>query len=492
MPQNAKNAIPALLPATMKSPLTHSRLGPALRREDDEKSETAAQPRGPDGQSKTVVSSREPTGDTDERTKSSTSGQKRPRSAGSRKSSRKRPRTTRSAHHGAGTGHGLPNHVLRTTWSPDVLPKHYNGTYKCQYTFYSFSICAIQLKNVRVAVAHVAAMKEVKRLVQARLNEVLIAGRNASRKDFVEAAGAAVAEVRGTHPSLAVGAWRFFSKIEPQPGTGLKAVRSNMTGDLTDALNGWSRICESEGVTDVSALAGLEVRRKAADSYAAHVLENLRPGAFPKDSSVLGALRLWRFEKNVSRENVRREGVDWVYSDTFGLIKDRADQKLKACQTGVGYESFQRLLYRWARGRQLSHLRNHPLPYTTISVNKGFAAKLHRDTRNEGPSVALALGEFTGGGLRYWPGDSKRGDVESLRGQPSIVFDMRSRPAVFDGNCGHEVEDFQGERFSLVFFTVQGYEKADCAARRAVRAVSGNWPTAAALRRLHKQVPQPT
>ena len=102
-----------------------------------------------------------------------------------------------------------------------------------------------------------------------------------------------------------------------------------------------------------------------------------------------------------------------------------------------------------ARGRQLSHLRNHPLPYTTISVNKGFAAKLHRDTRNEGPSVALALGEFTGSGLRYWPGDSKRGDVESLRGQPSIVFDMVAMAQTDRASC-NPVDWFSPRRFFAV------------------------------------------
>ena len=49
------------------------------------------------------------------------------------------------------------------------------------------------------------------------------------------------------------------------------------------------------------------------------------------------------------------------------------------------------------------------LPFTTISLNKNYAGRMHRDAGNIGPSIGLAIGTFTGGKLRYWAGDSQKG-----------------------------------------------------------------------------------
>ena len=155
-----------------------------------------------------------------------------------------------------------------------------------------------------------------------------------------------------------------------------------------------------------------------------------------------------------------------------------------------GHTHFHRLLVLWVRGRMSPSFRERALPHTSISINKGFAAKLHRDRLNEGPSVALAVGAFTGGGLQYWPGDDKKCGLERLRDQPSIVLDTRKSPCVFDGNCGHEVQPFLGERFSIVAFTVHGYRGADRATRRAIKEAGGEWPSHDALQRLREKLPR--
>ena len=54
---------------------------------------------------------------------------------------------------------------------------------------------------------------------------------------------------------------------------------------------------------------------------------------------------------------------------------------------------------------QWSWLRGQLVPHTTIALNKNLAARLQRDNGHEGPSVGTALGFFTGGELRYWPGN---------------------------------------------------------------------------------------
>jgi len=75
--------------------------------------------------------------------------------------------------------------------------------------------------------------------------------------------------------------------------------------------------------------------------------------------------------------------------------------------------------------------------YTTIQVNKNTQCKPHIDTNNVGDSYIIALGNFTGGDLV----------IESKK------FNIRNRFKRFDGHLAHWVEPFEGDRYSLVFFT---------------------------------------
>ena len=55
------------------------------------------------------------------------------------------------------------------------------------------------------------------------------------------------------------------------------------------------------------------------------------------------------------------------------------------------------------------------VPFTSIAVNKGFAARRHRDASNEGPSVIRSFGQFEKGGeLFYWPADDGTRLVDKL------------------------------------------------------------------------------
>merc|ERR1712232_1208785 len=153
-----------------------------------------------------------------------------------------------------------------------------------------------------------------------------------------------------------------------------------------------------------------------------------------------------------------------------------------------GHENFVRLLSAWARKRS----PNGELPFTTISLNKNYAGRLHRDAGNIGPSVGCAIGPFTGGRLRYWAGDSQKGarsaDVESVRDEPSVALNIK-RGVVFDGNCAHEVEPFEGERYSLIFFTVKKYKKTSSAVKRKMINMGADWPTRRSLAKLANEVP---
>jgi len=76
----------------------------------------------------------------------------------------------------------------------------------------------------------------------------------------------------------------------------------------------------------------------------------------------------------------------------------------------------------------------------------------------------------------YWPDDDGTLPVESLRATDAITLDTTA-VALFDGSRCHEVLAFQGERYSLVYFTPSGYTKASTADWGML--VASAWPAEA-------------
>lgn len=82
------------------------------------------------------------------------------------------------------------------------------------------------------------------------------------------------------------------------------------------------------------------------------------------------------------------------------------------------------------------------IPFTSITVNQNYKAAAHRDKGNKGESFLVAFGDFTGGNLKI------------LEGEMKGEYDVRT-PLITDfSKVLHEVQDFQGDRFSLVFYTL--------------------------------------
>lgn len=82
------------------------------------------------------------------------------------------------------------------------------------------------------------------------------------------------------------------------------------------------------------------------------------------------------------------------------------------------------------------------IPYTSITVNQNYKAKAHKDKGNKGESFLVAFGNYTGGNLKILEGE--------LMGE----HDVRT-PLITDfSKILHEVQEFQGERYSLVFYTI--------------------------------------
>ena len=84
-----------------------------------------------------------------------------------------------------------------------------------------------------------------------------------------------------------------------------------------------------------------------------------------------------------------------------------------------------------------------PFSFNAITVNQGYKADKHRDKHNLGNSFLVAFGNFTGGELVIHEGD--------LSGTHNIQY----KPIITDfSKVFHSVNDFQGERYSLVFYTL--------------------------------------
>jgi hypothetical protein len=293
-------------------------------------------------------------------------------------------------------------------------------------------------------------------------------------------------EVRATAPNLV--AWRYHS-IARRPDDS-HCHRANTTGDLAEALRQWRQLRQSLGVEGhFNVFEGINSDRDEAEELAQRIMRTLSDDEYPTDSDALDVLRQWGFKHNRSRLNVFPVGSDWVHSDTLGLVIPQGKAEPDLSQATLGHETVFRLLHRWIRGRFANSQCGVEPAFTSMSVNKGYAARLHRDARNEGPSIALAAGAFTGGGLKYWPSDDGHMDLETLRPTPHVLLDTRGMPRVFDGNLGHEVEHFTGERFSVILFTCPKRDKMSGSTRRRLADLGVTVPTDAALLRLRAHVP---
>jgi hypothetical protein len=144
------------------------------------------------------------------------------------------------------------------------------------------------------------------------------------------------------------------------------------------------------------------------------------------------------------------------------------------------YPEFTQLITRWLRERLPAELKQE-FAYTSININKNYAGKLHRDGNNVGPSFIKAFGDFTNGELNYWPSDSGKGELESLKDKDKVKLNIRDNLLLFDGNRGHFVTPFKGERYSLVFFSIRTWNKAPKAEADAARKCGIPVPTAKSM-----------
>ena len=84
------------------------------------------------------------------------------------------------------------------------------------------------------------------------------------------------------------------------------------------------------------------------------------------------------------------------------------------------------------------------IPFNSITVNQNYKAAPHRDKNNKGDSYLVAFGHYQGG------------DLKILEGDLSGSYNICCNPIVTDfSKVLHEVTDFNGDRYSLVFYTFE-------------------------------------
>ena len=202
--------------------------------------------------------------------------------------------------------------------------------------------------------------------------------------------------------------------------------------------------------------ASIPAQRRAADLLAARLLTE---HSDILEEHVVSVLSEWGFEENCGRLNVMPDGMSFVHSDIFGAVRTRCGN-VQLAQPTATYRNFLRLLCKFfeQQSHGIAEKWKCLLPFTSICVNKGYPSRKHRDSGNEGPSGIIAVGPFaTGGRLRYWSKDAG-GALEGLSEEDAVELDVRQL-TVFDGNKAHCTTPYAGGlRYSLVFYTVRGFE----------------------------------
>mmetsp|Transcript_20218 Transcript_20218/g.56923 ORF Transcript_20218/g.56923 Transcript_20218/m.56923 type:complete len:502 (+) Transcript_20218:77-1582(+) len=261
-----------------------------------------------------------------------------------------------------------------------------------------------------------------------------------------------------------------------------KGDESNVT-DVDRAINTWYQrelakmlgMKVSEIATSAGACESVHARalRLLAQKESKERLEAAdREGRMITDEEVLLTLKRWPFFRNPWRKNVMQPGKTWVFSDTLGLLRDRQGDVHLTAPTRR-YPQVAELLSRWLTDRLPEETKN--FTFTSMNVNCNYAAAIHRDNGNFGPSFIKAFGEFSGGTLNYWPEDTG-GGLQGLPKSGKTSFDLTRGLALFNGNCAHSVEPFNGSRYSIVYFTVGCHASVKADDRKKLHALGLPYP----------------
>ena len=116
------------------------------------------------------------------------------------------------------------------------------------------------------------------------------------------------------------------------------------------------------------------------------------------------------------------------------------------------------LLTRWLRCSLPPEFADRAFPFTSIAVS--HAAHVHKIKLGGMfvPKVILGVGNYSGGQVRHWPGTERNHNPYALVEEDSTLINIHERPAkILNACCWGKVEPFDGERFSVAFYTPWAY-----------------------------------
>lgn len=232
------------------------------------------------------------------------------------------------------------------------------------------------------------------------------------------------------------------------------------------------------------------MQRSMAELEAKEVLAQVaKENRTISEVEVTRVLDLWGFARNPNRINVMQEGQTWVHSDTVGAIA-RRDGLILPTPPTMKYPHFMKVMAAYMHDNLPPELKD-TFVYTSININKDYAGARHRDQGNSGPSFLKALGDFKGGQLQYFPGDDKSKKLEELKVGDSLKVDIKNGFCFFDGNRAHQVEAFEGHRYSLVYFSCARFWKMPPAEQKALKELGILYPSQASIETLKDSLEPP-
>ena len=216
-------------------------------------------------------------------------------------------------------------------------------------------------------------------------------------------------------------------------------------------------------------------RRMMANDMAKGILSiRKKEGKVISEEDILGVLRVWDFKRNTGRPNVQPDSSAFIFSETLGLVHDRRGRTVAGNPT-LGYPHVAHLLNRFLVERLPNQMAG--FKFSSVTINKDFASRRHRDRNNAGPSIVHAFGNFQGGELGYFPYDDGRKEVEGLCDEEMTCLDARKNFIFFDGRRAHQVQGFSGERYSAVWYLCSRAQGAGAQTRARLRSCGFNLPT---------------
>ena len=139
-------------------------------------------------------------------------------------------------------------------------------------------------------------------------------------------------------------------------------------------------------------------------------------------------------ERQPIAENKYRDVAGAGRSQTFGIVNKRSSPDDYSRQNWLRPYLYKLLLDFGAKWVDV--------PFNSITVNQNYQASPHRDKTNCGESFLVAFGTYTGG------------ELEILEGEKKGCYDICGTPIKADfSKILHQVKPFEGQRYSLVFYT---------------------------------------